>query len=175
MGGENLERCGQDLLPSHRRATDDSVHCWTEACGGNLWPCDPCGQEHDVYHPAYHLSPHHRNLARRLWLPGTDASVSRNPFVADPCTTTSRVPIPPQYPALHLLSHLRGAWAIRRRPHENASQAGQAGLKFQTGWRSGSVQQGCRGGCAPQQLFFVRQTGKHADHTPRSSRGLRTP
>jgi hypothetical protein len=30
-GGEDLERCGQDLLPSHRRAIDDLVHCRTAA------------------------------------------------------------------------------------------------------------------------------------------------
>jgi Transposase zinc-binding domain/Phage integrase family len=45
-GGEYLEWFGPDLLPSHRRAMDDMVHCRTETFGGHLWPCDHCGQEH---------------------------------------------------------------------------------------------------------------------------------
>jgi Transposase zinc-binding domain len=49
-GGEYLQRFGQDLLPSHRRAIDDIVHCRTEALGGHLLQCEHCGQEHYVYH-----------------------------------------------------------------------------------------------------------------------------
>jgi hypothetical protein len=44
------ERFAADLLPSHRRAMDEIIHCRTEALGGHLWPCDHCGQEHDAYH-----------------------------------------------------------------------------------------------------------------------------
>jgi hypothetical protein len=44
------ERFGADLLPSHRRAMDEIIHCRTEALGGHLWPCDHCGQEHYAYH-----------------------------------------------------------------------------------------------------------------------------
>jgi hypothetical protein len=50
------ERCGADLLPSHRRAMDDIIHCRTEALGGQLWPCDPCGQEHYASHSCRHRS-----------------------------------------------------------------------------------------------------------------------
>ena len=32
------ERFGADLLPSHRRAMDDMIHCRTEALGGHLLP-----------------------------------------------------------------------------------------------------------------------------------------
>src|SRR5262245_34136567 len=28
--------------------------CHTEALGGHLWPCAPCGQEHDAYHACRH-------------------------------------------------------------------------------------------------------------------------
>jgi Putative transposase/Transposase zinc-binding domain len=49
-GREYLDRFGQDLLPSHRRAVDDLVHCRTEALGGHLLQCDHCSQEHYVYH-----------------------------------------------------------------------------------------------------------------------------
>ena len=44
------ERFGADLLPSHRRAMDDIIHCRTEALGGHLLQCDHCGQEHYAYH-----------------------------------------------------------------------------------------------------------------------------
>jgi hypothetical protein len=50
------ERFGADLLPSHRRAMADIIHCRTEALGGQLLPCDPCGQEHDAYHSCRHRS-----------------------------------------------------------------------------------------------------------------------
>jgi hypothetical protein len=49
-GPASQERFGADLLPSHRRVMDDLIHCRTEALGGQLLPCDHCGQEHDAYH-----------------------------------------------------------------------------------------------------------------------------
>jgi hypothetical protein len=45
-GAEDLERFGQALLPSHRRAMNDIMHGRTEALGAHLLPCDHCGQEH---------------------------------------------------------------------------------------------------------------------------------
>jgi hypothetical protein len=53
-GGESLERCGPDLRPSHRRALDALLRGRTEALGGQLWPCAPCGQEPSVYHACRH-------------------------------------------------------------------------------------------------------------------------
>jgi Transposase zinc-binding domain len=68
-GGEYLERCGQDLLPSHRRAMDDILRCRTEALGGQLWPCDHCGQEHYVYHSCRNRScPTCHRLDTEAWL-----------------------------------------------------------------------------------------------------------
>jgi hypothetical protein len=55
-GPAYLERFGERLLPSHRRAMDDLIHCRTETLGGHLWPCEHCGQEHDVYHSCRHRS-----------------------------------------------------------------------------------------------------------------------
>ncbi|HXH09056.1 MAG TPA: IS91 family transposase [Alphaproteobacteria bacterium] len=49
-GADYRDRFGEDLLPSHRRAIDDIIHCRTEALGGQLLQCDHCGQEHYVYH-----------------------------------------------------------------------------------------------------------------------------
>src|SRR5262245_35000095 len=53
-GPADVARFGEGLLPSHRRAMDDLVHCRTETLGGHLLPCEPCGQEHDVYHACRH-------------------------------------------------------------------------------------------------------------------------
>ena len=47
-GREYLDRFGQNLLPSHRRAMDDIINCRTEALGGQLLQCDHCGQAHYV-------------------------------------------------------------------------------------------------------------------------------
>jgi len=68
-GGEYLERFGQDLLPSHRRAIDDLVHCRTEALGEHLLQCDHCGQEHYVYHSCRNRScPKCHRLDTEAWL-----------------------------------------------------------------------------------------------------------
>jgi hypothetical protein len=49
-GPDYQARFGENLLPSHRRAMDDLIHCRTEALGGQLLQCEHCGQEHYVYH-----------------------------------------------------------------------------------------------------------------------------
>jgi len=68
-GREYLDRFGQDLLPSHRRAMDDMMHCRTEALGGQLLACAHCGQEHDVYHSCRHRSsPKCHGLDTEAWL-----------------------------------------------------------------------------------------------------------
>ena len=38
------------LLPSQQKALRDLVRCRTAACGGQLYRCDHCGQEHYSYH-----------------------------------------------------------------------------------------------------------------------------
>ena len=38
------------LLPSQQKVLDDLVRCRTPACGGQLYRCDHCGQEHYSYH-----------------------------------------------------------------------------------------------------------------------------
>jgi hypothetical protein len=49
-GARYLERFGQSMLPSHRRALRDLCNCRTAALGGQLFVCDHCGREHYVYH-----------------------------------------------------------------------------------------------------------------------------
>jgi Putative transposase/Transposase zinc-binding domain len=68
-GREYLDRFEQDLLPSHRRAIADLLACRTEVLGGQLWPCDHCGQEHDVYHSCRNRScPTCHRLDTEAWL-----------------------------------------------------------------------------------------------------------
>jgi hypothetical protein len=49
-GARYLDRFGQAMLPSHRRALRDLCNCRTAALGGQLYVCDHCGREHYVYH-----------------------------------------------------------------------------------------------------------------------------
>jgi Putative transposase/Transposase zinc-binding domain len=68
-GHEYLDRFGQDLLPSHRRAIGDLLACRTEALGGQLLQCDRCGQEHHVYHSCRNRScPKCHRLETEAWL-----------------------------------------------------------------------------------------------------------
>jgi hypothetical protein len=68
-GREYLDRFGQDLLPSHRRAMEDLLACRTEALGGHLLQCDHCGQEHYVYHSCRNRScPTCHRLDTEAWL-----------------------------------------------------------------------------------------------------------
>jgi Putative transposase/Transposase zinc-binding domain len=81
-GGEYLERFGQDLLPSHRRAIDDLLHCRTEALGGHLLPCDHCGQEHYVYHSCRNRScPKCHRLDTEAWLEDRRRELLPVPYV----------------------------------------------------------------------------------------------
>jgi hypothetical protein len=83
-GPADQERCGADLLPRHRRALAELIHGRTEALGGHLWPCDPCGQEHSADHACRHRSgPKCHRHAPAVWraarrqarLPGPDVPV----------------------------------------------------------------------------------------------------
>ena len=53
-GPADVERFGEGLLPSHRRAMDDLVHCRTETVSGHLWQCEHGGQAHSVDHSCRH-------------------------------------------------------------------------------------------------------------------------
>jgi hypothetical protein len=49
-GPAYLDRYGSAMLPSHRRAMQDILHCRTEAMGGQVFCCNHCGRTHYVYH-----------------------------------------------------------------------------------------------------------------------------
>ena len=68
-GRAYLDRFGEVLLPSHRRAIEAMLHCRTEVLGGHLRPCDHGGQEHDVYHSCRNRScPKCQHTATEAWL-----------------------------------------------------------------------------------------------------------
>jgi len=49
-GPEYIERFGQAMPPSHRRALGDIMGCQTPAMGGHVFVCDQCGVETFAYH-----------------------------------------------------------------------------------------------------------------------------
>jgi hypothetical protein len=49
-GPEYLERHGDRMLPSHRKAVRDILDCRTVACGGHVFECDHCRKLHYAYH-----------------------------------------------------------------------------------------------------------------------------
>ena len=57
------------LLPSQQKVLEDLVRCRTAACGGQLYRCDHCGQEHYTYHSCRnrHCPKCHREQTER-WL-----------------------------------------------------------------------------------------------------------
>lgn len=57
------------LLPSQQKVLEDLVRCRTAACGGQLYRCDHCGQEHYSYHSCRnrHCPKCHREQTER-WL-----------------------------------------------------------------------------------------------------------
>jgi len=57
------------LLPSQQKVLEDLVRCRTVACGGQLYRCDHCGQDHYRYHSCgnRHCPKCHRQQTER-WL-----------------------------------------------------------------------------------------------------------
>ena len=49
-GDEYLQKFGDKMLPSQRRACADILNCRTQSMGGHLFQCDQCGHQHYSYH-----------------------------------------------------------------------------------------------------------------------------
>jgi hypothetical protein len=49
-GDAYLQRFSQQMLPSHRRAFSDILHCRTAVMGGHVYACDRCGHQRYAYH-----------------------------------------------------------------------------------------------------------------------------
>jgi len=68
-GGEYLDKFGANILPSHRRALWDILHCRTEVLGGHLYRCDQCSHEVYVYHSCRNRScPKCHGPSTEAWL-----------------------------------------------------------------------------------------------------------
>jgi hypothetical protein len=50
FGPDYLERFGERMLPSHRRALQDIMDCRTAQMGGHAWHCEDCDKTFYVYH-----------------------------------------------------------------------------------------------------------------------------
>jgi hypothetical protein len=48
------QKYGAQILPSHRAAVEAILTCRTAALGGQLYACEPCGQQRYVYHSCQH-------------------------------------------------------------------------------------------------------------------------
>ena len=64
-----LDRYGQRILPSHRRALSDIVDCRTKALGGQVFQCVQCGKHHYAYHSCRNRScPQCHGAQTQEWL-----------------------------------------------------------------------------------------------------------
>jgi Transposase zinc-binding domain len=50
FAADYLSAHGASMLPSHRRAIEDILHCRTAALGGQVWRCNACGSEMFSFH-----------------------------------------------------------------------------------------------------------------------------
>lgn len=68
-GPEYLDRHGDRMLPSHRKAVRDILDCRTEACGGHVFECDHCRKLHYAYHSCRNRScPECQGEQAQKWL-----------------------------------------------------------------------------------------------------------
>lgn len=68
-GGEYLQKFGDGILPSHRRAIEDIQDCRTSIMGGHVYTCDHCGRQQYAYHSCRNRScPKCHAQDTRAWL-----------------------------------------------------------------------------------------------------------
>ena len=49
-GPEYLQKYGENMLPSHKKAMEDIQHCRTQVMGGHVYYCDACDERLYAYH-----------------------------------------------------------------------------------------------------------------------------
>lgn len=80
-GPAYLDRYGPALLPSHRRALNDVLHCRTEQMGGQVYRCPHCGSHHYVYHSCRNRScPQCHETQSRDWLEQRRSELLNTPY-----------------------------------------------------------------------------------------------
>jgi hypothetical protein len=68
-GETYLQSFSGQMLPSHRRAFHDILHCRTAAMGGHLYHCDRCGHPQYAYHSCKNRScPKCQSEETEIWL-----------------------------------------------------------------------------------------------------------
>ena len=68
-GDAYLEKFGQQMLPSHRRALEDILQCRTAAMGAHIYRCDHCGHHQYAYHSCRNRScPKCEGELTNIWL-----------------------------------------------------------------------------------------------------------
>jgi len=75
-GKKYLDKFGDRMLPSHKRALGDILACRTETMGGNLCECEQCGHQHYAYHSCKNRScPTCHSCDTRKWLAKREAEL----------------------------------------------------------------------------------------------------
>lgn len=80
-GLDYLERHGDRMFPSHRKALRDILDCRTEACGGHVFEGDTCGKIHYAYHSCRNRScPQNQGEQTPTWLDRRRAELLPVPY-----------------------------------------------------------------------------------------------
>jgi hypothetical protein len=80
-GTEYLQRFGDNMLPSHRRAFEDILRCRTAAMGGHVFECNQCGRQHYSYHSCRNRScPKCHKTDTKAWLQGRQQELLPVPY-----------------------------------------------------------------------------------------------
>jgi hypothetical protein len=80
-GDAYFERFGQQMLPSHRRAFYDILHCRTAAMGGHVYDCDHCGRPQYAYHSCKNRScPKCQGEETEIWLQQRRQELLKTPY-----------------------------------------------------------------------------------------------
>jgi hypothetical protein len=80
-GTEYVQKFGEKMLPSHRRAFKDILQCRTPAMGGHVFQCDHCGQQEYSYHSCRNRScPKCHKSDTRAWLQAREKELLPVPY-----------------------------------------------------------------------------------------------
>jgi hypothetical protein len=80
-GPAYLERFGDKMPVSHRRAFEDILRCRTAALGGHVYKCNQCGRQHYSYHSCRNRScPKCHTSDTQVWLQQRQAELLPVPY-----------------------------------------------------------------------------------------------
>jgi hypothetical protein len=80
-GSEYIQKFGQRMPPSHKRAFKDILRCRTPAMGGHVFQCDHCGRKQYSYHSCRNRScPKCHKSDIQTWLHGRQRELLPVPY-----------------------------------------------------------------------------------------------